>query len=105
MNRLKDLSFLCLFRHRHRAKSMKPGPSGPSSHQPTTLSPAQQRGMDQLRALLLEASAQGHMMAQAVCGDMYCFGMGVAKDEHLEFLYQEKAARQGHLVCPWYVRC
>ena len=37
----------------------------------TTLSSAQQRGMDQSRALLLEAAAQGHMDAQAVCGEMY----------------------------------
>jgi len=63
-----------------------------------SLSPAQQRGMDQSRALLLEAAAQGHMDAHLVCGDIYCFGQGVAKDEHLRFVYHEKAAGQGHML-------
>ena len=42
-----------------------------------SLSPAQQEGMDQSRALLHEAAAQGHSGAQAVCGDMYRYGWGV----------------------------
>ena len=54
-----------------------------------SLSSAQQRGMDQSRALLLEAAAQGHMDAHAVCADIYSFGMGVAKDEHLAFVHNE----------------
>jgi len=54
--------------------------------------------MDQSRALLLEAAAQGHMHAQVVCGDIYGFGVGVAQDERLKFLHHEKAARQGHMV-------
>ena len=62
-----------------------------------SLTPVQQRGMDQSRALLLEAAAQGHMMAQVICGDIYGFGRGVAKDERLAFVYHEKAAQQGHL--------
>ena len=33
-----------------------------------SLSPAQQHGMDQSRALLLEAAAQGHMKSQHHCG-------------------------------------
>ena len=70
----------------------------PVSWEHTTLSPAQQRGMDQSRALLLEAAAQGHMMAQVICGDVYCFGRGAAKDERLRFVYHEMAARQRHMV-------
>ena len=61
----------------------------------TTLSPAQQRGMDQARALLLEAAAQGHMDAQGVCAEMYYLGQGVAKDYRLAFVHSEKAAQQG----------
>ena len=60
-----------------------------------TLSPGQQRGMDQSRALLLEAAAQGHMHAQGICGDIYSFGRGVAKDYHLAYVHSEKAAQQG----------
>ena len=62
-----------------------------------TLSPVQQRGMDQSRALMLEAAAQGHMMAQAVCADIYSGGRGVARDERLAFVYHEMAAQQGHM--------
>ena len=60
-----------------------------------SLSPAQQQGMDQARALWLEAAAQGHMNAQANCGIVYEFGQGVAKDARLAFVYHEKAAQQG----------
>ena len=66
-----------------------------------SLAPAQQYGMDQSRALLLEAAAQGHMDAQTVCGDMYWFGQGVVQDHHLAFVYHEKAAQQGHMVCQY----
>jgi len=60
-----------------------------------SLSPAQQHGMDQSRALLLEAAAQGHMDSQHYCGVLHGFGRGVAKDAHLAFVYFEKAAEQG----------
>ena len=60
-----------------------------------SLSPAQQRGMDQSRALFLEAAAQGHMRAQANCGDIYWYARGVAKNEHLALIYYEMAAEQG----------
>ena len=63
-----------------------------------SLSPAQQRGMDQSHALLLEAAAQGHMDARAVCGEIYAFGMGVVRDQRLAFMYNEKAAQQGHIA-------
>ena len=61
-----------------------------------SLSPAQQEGMDQARALMLEAAAQGQVAAQTVCGFMYLFARGVAKDERLAFVYYEKAAGQGN---------
>ena len=63
-----------------------------------SLSLAQQEGMDQVRALVLEAAAQGHVDAQAVCGIIYGLGQGVAKDERLAFVYNKKAAQQGHMV-------
>ena len=63
-----------------------------------SLSLAQQEGMDQVRALVLEAAAQGHVDAQAICGNIYGLGRGVAKDERLAFVYNKKAAQQGHLL-------
>eukprot|EP00622_Pseudochattonella_farcimen_P001827 FR736619.1.p1 GENE.FR736619.1~~FR736619.1.p1 ORF type:complete len:207 (+),score=20.24 FR736619.1:33-653(+) len=68
-----------------------------------SLSPAQQERMDQARALLLEAAAQGHMYAQAICGNMYDLARGVAKDERLAFVCYENAAEQGHMVCQYKV--
>ena len=62
-----------------------------------TLSPDQQRQMDQSRALLREAADQGHMEAQLSCGDLFGFGKGVVRDDHLAFVYYEKAAGQGHI--------
>ena len=63
-----------------------------------SLSPDQQRQMDQSRALLREAADQGHMMAQGLCGDLYGFGRGVARDDRLASMYYEKAAQQGHAL-------
>ena len=54
--------------------------------------------MDQAVAMLREAADQGHMKAQATCGNLYFFGMGVAEDERLAFVYHEKAAQQGNAV-------
>ena len=68
-----------------------------------SLSPAQQEGLDQARALLLEAAAQGHMDALELCGDMYRFGLGVPKDDRLASVYFEKSAQQGHIVCQYNV--
>ena len=62
------------------------------------LSTEQQGEMDKAVAMLREAADQGHMRAQAYCGDIYGFGCGVAKDDRLAFVYNEKAAQQGHLV-------
>ena len=47
---------------------------------------------------MLEAAAQGHMIARAQCGFMYDFAEGVAKDERLAVVYYEKAAQQRHIV-------
>ena len=60
------------------------------------LSAEQQLEMDQAVVMLREAADQGHMMAQAYCGNVYFCNWGVAKDENLALVYHEKAARQGH---------
>ena len=70
-------------------------PGGNADWDRISLSPAQQEGLDQSRALFLEAAAQGHLDAQAMCGDMYRIGRGVPKDDRLAFVYHEKAAHQG----------
>ena len=59
------------------------------------LSDKQRCEMDQAVAMLREAANQGHMNAQAHCGNLYNFGWGVAKDDRLAFVYDEKAAQQG----------
>ena len=59
------------------------------------LSTERQDEMDQAVAMLREAADQGHMNAQATCGNLYDFGEGVAKDDRLAFVYYEKAAQQG----------
>ena len=45
--------------------------------------------MDQAVTMLREAADQGHMWAQLDCGNLYGFGWGVAKDDHLAFVYYE----------------
>ena len=62
------------------------------------LSTKQQREMDEAVAMMREAADQGHMWAQALCGDVYGFGWGVVKDDRLALVYYEKAAKQGHVV-------
>ena len=59
----------------------------------------QKRVMDQAVVMLREAADQGHVDAQATCGDICGFGHGVAKDDRLAFVYTEKAAQQGHREC------
>ncbi len=59
------------------------------------LSTERQREMNEAVAMLRESADQGHMEAQAYCGDLYLCGHGVAKDERLGFVYCERAARQG----------
>ena len=61
-----------------------------------TLSPKQQREVDSALAMLQEAADQGHMNAQASCGNMYALGHGLPKDASLAFEYAEMAAQQGH---------
>ena len=60
------------------------------------LSTEQQGEFDQAVVMLREAADQGHMEAQAYCGNLYDFDWGVAKDDRLAFVYYEKAAQQGH---------
>ena len=60
------------------------------------LSTEQQREMNQAVALLREAADQGYMVAQAHIADRYRFGFGVAQDDRLAFVYDEKAAQQGY---------
>ena len=61
------------------------------------LSTKQQREMDEAVAMMREAADQGHMEAQACCGNVYDFGWGVVKDDRLALVYYEKAAKQGHV--------
>ena len=87
-------------RSRPRVDTRTPWPS---------LSTEQQGEMDQAVAMLREAADQGHKMAQATCGNLYNFGMGVAKDDRLALVYGEKAAQQGHVTSQyntgeWYCR-
>ena len=60
-----------------------------------TLSGDQKREMDQAVAMLREAADQGHLEAQACCGDIYGFGRGVARDDRVAFVYAEMSAQQG----------
>ena len=62
------------------------------------LSTNQQREVDEAVAMMREAADQGHMGAQACCGNVYQFGWGVVKDDRLAFVYYEKAAKQGHVM-------
>ena len=55
------------------------------------LSTEQQGEMDQAVTMLREAADQGHMEAQAYCGELYDFGDGVAKDDRLAFVYNENS--------------
>ena len=60
-----------------------------------TLTAEQQHNMDQAIPLIKEAARQEHLLAQKICGELYCSGHGVAEDERLAFAYTEKAALQG----------
>ena len=75
-----------------------PNNAGQAVWENLSLTPAQHRGMDQGRALLVEAAAQGHMDAQALCGTVYDCGHGVVEDARLAFVYHEKAAQQGYAL-------
>ena len=63
------------------------------------LSDQQRCEMDQEVVMLREAANQGHMNAQAHCGNLYNFGWGVAKDDRVALVYYEKAAQQGEALC------
>ena len=61
-----------------------------------TLAAAEREEMEEVVAMLTEAAAQGHMMAQVHLGNIYDFGMGVAQDEVRAFELYIQAAQQGH---------
>ena len=54
-----------------------------------------QAEMDEVVAMLTEAAAQGHMLAQACLGQIHGLGMGVAQDESRAFELYMQAAVQG----------
>ena len=60
-----------------------------------SLPPAEQEEMGGAVAMLTEASAQGHMEAQAYLGAMYRMGFGVAKDYAQAFELTKRAALLG----------
>ena len=61
-----------------------------------SLPAALQGEIDEAVAMLTEAAAQGHIMAQAYLAEMYNFGYGVAQDYGRAFELCSQAARQGH---------
>ena len=63
----------------------------------TSLAAAEQEEMEEVVAMLTEAAAQGHMMAQAYLADIYCFGEAVAQDDGPAFELYRQAAMQGHV--------
>ena len=63
-----------------------------------SLPAAAQEEMDEVVAMLTEAAAQGHMMAQAYLADIYAFGQAVAQDYGRAFELYRQAARQGHAL-------
>jgi len=61
-----------------------------------SLAAAEREEMEEVVAMLTEAAAQGHMMAQAYLAGIYCFGQAVAQDDGRAFELYRQAARQGH---------
>jgi len=57
-----------------------------------------QEEMDEVVAMLTEAAAQGHMMAQIYLAVVYEFGHGVAQDDVRAFELYMQAAQQGDAV-------
>ena len=60
-----------------------------------SLAAAEREEMEEVVAMLTEAAAQGHMMAQAYLAEMYDFGFGVAQDDGRAFELRRQAAQQG----------
>ena len=93
-DKLFDLGFGMFMKVKGAVDRSRPGADDTEPWPP--LSAEQQQEIDQALTMLREAADQGHMEAQACCGDLYTFGNGVAKDDRLVFVYHEKAAQQGH---------
>ena len=60
-----------------------------------SLPAAEREEMEEVVAMLAEAAAQGHMMAQAYLGDIFKFGRGAAQDDGRAFELYRQAAQQG----------
>ena len=60
-----------------------------------SLPASEQEEMDDAVAVLTEAAAQGHMMAQVYLGEIYYYGWGVAQDYARAFKFSSMAAQQG----------
>ena len=59
-----------------------------------SLPASEQEEMDDAVAVLTEAAAQGHMMAQSHLGDVYSFGFGVAQDKARTFKFYSLLSRK-----------
>ena len=68
-----------------------------------SLPAAEREEMEEVVAMLTEAAAQGHMMAQAYLGDIYLFGWDVAQDDGRAFKLYTQAAQQGHALSQYNV--
>jgi len=62
-----------------------------------SLAAAEREEMEEVVAMLTEAAAQGHMMAQVYLGEIYYLGHGVAQDYVRAFELWRQAAQQGHV--------
>ena len=62
----------------------------------TSLPKALQEEMDEVVAMLTEAAAQGHIVAQAFLSNFYAFGWGVVHDQARAVELCTQAALQGH---------
>ena len=68
-----------------------------------SLPAAEREEMEEVVAMLTEAAAQGHMVAQAYLGDIFGAGWGVAQDDGRAFELCRQAAQQGDAVSQYNV--
>ena len=59
---------------------------------------AEQEEVDEAVAMLTEAAAQGHVVAQACLAEVYGIGHGVARDDARAFELFRQAALQGNAL-------
>ena len=79
----------------YRALERMNGKVGRGEMSWTSLPASEREEMDDAVAVLTEAAAQGHMMAQAYLGNIYGFGFGVAQDDARAVHWFEAAVAQG----------